>query len=295
MSRHPRLVELRKRVHKQRHQEIGNWLARRIARPSAVYGTWLALRLGLSANQVTMAALGAAGAAAVGIATGTRTGFFFGTILACLSFWLDRVDGQIARWLGTESLDGVYFDYLMHHAANLMLGFALGHGLACRTGVPTWSAAGYAIALGWAVLSLHNDCRYKAFFQRLKRVDGSFRVDGGRGGRPAPPTPWPRRGRAALTWPAYKLCEPHVVLVGLLILAFLDLVSPRLWILAWSWSVGFMACLAPLLACGRVGKAISTSATEAEFLIWFEPCSSPEVKNEVRDVEPWTAERQRVG
>ena len=37
--------------------EIGNWLARRVARPTAVYGCWLAIRLGLTAHQVTLAAL----------------------------------------------------------------------------------------------------------------------------------------------------------------------------------------------------------------------------------------------
>ena len=34
------------RVQKDRHREIGNWLARRVARPTAVYGCWLAIRLG---------------------------------------------------------------------------------------------------------------------------------------------------------------------------------------------------------------------------------------------------------
>ncbi|WP_406696404.1 CDP-alcohol phosphatidyltransferase family protein [Singulisphaera sp. Ch08] len=295
MSRQPTLIQLRERVHKQRHQEIGNWLARRIARPSAVYGTWLAVRLGLSANQVTIAALVAALAAAGGIASGTRVGFVSGTILAFLSFWLDRVDGQIARWRGTASLDGVYFDYLMHHTANLALGFALGHGLACRTGEPTWSVAGFAIALGWAILSLHNDCRYKAFFQQLKRVEGSYRVDGGRGGRPSPPTPWPRVGRAALTWPAYKLCEPHVVLIGLLVLSVVALVSSRLWIFGWSWSVGLMAGLAPLLACGRVAKAIRAGSTEAEFRVWFQPWSTSPGADELHDAEPCTGDSRRVG
>ncbi len=53
----PTIAELRARVQKDRHREIGNWLARRVARPTAVYGTWLAIRLGLTAHQVTAAAL----------------------------------------------------------------------------------------------------------------------------------------------------------------------------------------------------------------------------------------------
>jgi len=171
----PSLDALRARVHKDRHREIGNWLARRVGRPSAVYGTWLAVRLGLSAHQVTLAALTTSIGSALAIGTGTRLGFIVGVGLAHLAFWLDHVDGQVARWRGSSSLDGVYFDYLMHHVVALTQGFALGYGLAMRMGDLRWSLAGFAIALGWSFLILHNDCRYKAAFQRLKRETRSFR------------------------------------------------------------------------------------------------------------------------
>ncbi len=164
----PTLAELRTCVQKDRHREIGNWLARNLARPAAIYGCWLAIRLGLSAHQVTLAALLANLGAAVAIGSGERIFFVLGVILANLAFWLDHVDGQVARWRGTASLDGVYFDYLMHHAANLALGFSLGYGLAARSGDIRWTILGFLIATGWIFLSLHNDCRYKAFFQRLK-------------------------------------------------------------------------------------------------------------------------------
>ncbi len=226
----PSVAELRARVQKERHREIGNWLARRVARPTAVYGSWLVIRLGLSAHQVTLAALGSSLAAAAAIGTGNRVCFVVGVILAHLGFWLDHVDGQVARWRGTVSLDGVYLDYLMHHAANLAVGFGLGYGLAVRSGDTRWTIAGFAIATGWGLLSLHNDCRYKAFFQRLKTASGSYRVDGGAGGRPRPPAPWPRRGHGAITWPAYKLCEFHVVLIGLTGLALLAIALPAVWV-----------------------------------------------------------------
>jgi hypothetical protein len=266
----PTLDELRGRVQKDRHREIGNWLARRVARPTAIYGTWLAVRLGVSAHQVTLVALAASAASAIGLATGTRAGFVAGVVLAHLAFWLDRVDGQVARWRGTASLDGVYFDYLMHHVANLGLGFGLGYGLAARTGDLRWTAAGFAIALGWAALNLHNDCRYKAFFQRLKRETRSFRVEGGGGGRPAPPAPWPGRGLAALAWPAYKACEPHVVLMGLTALAIVSLVLPIVWLALWRIGVGGMAVLAPLLACARAARAVCRRTVEDEFGRWFQ-------------------------
>jgi phosphatidylglycerophosphate synthase len=271
MNRHPTLAELRSKVQKAQHREVGNWLARRVGRPSAVYGTWLAVRFGLSANQVTLGALVASLASALAIATGERWGFVLGVALAHLAFWLDHVDGQVARWRGTAGLDGVYLDYLMHHASNLALGFGLGHGLAVRTGDPRWSVAGFLIAAGWATLGLHNDCRYKAFFQRLKASTGSYRVEGGSGARPAPPTPWPRSGLGMLTWPASKACEGHVVLIALTGLALVAALVPEAWLLAWKSGVRGMAILAPSLAIGRIARASARGAVEAEFARWFRP------------------------
>jgi hypothetical protein len=267
----PTIAELRARVQKDRHREIGNWLARSVARPTAVYGCWLAIRVGLTANQVTMIALVCSLTAAAAIGTGDRLLFIIGVFLAQLSYWLDHVDGQVARWRGTSSLDGVYLDYLMHHAANLTLGFGLGYGLAVRFAEPRWAIAGFAIGLGWAGLSLHNDCRYKAFFQRLKSAKGSYRVDGGRGGRPQPPAPWPRRGLAALTWPAFKACEIHVVTSALAGLAVLAIASPKAWLFLWQALVICMAGLAPALAIGRTARSVSGRAAESEFARWFQP------------------------
>src|SRR5262249_55748678 len=149
----PTLSELRARVQKERHREIGNLLARRVARPSAIYGCWLAIRLGCSAHQVTLAALATSFAAAVAIGAGQRSLFVLGVALLHLAFWLDHVDGQVARWRRAASLDGAYFDYLFHYTANLALGFALGFGLATRSGDARWTIAGFAIAMGWTLLS----------------------------------------------------------------------------------------------------------------------------------------------
>ena len=48
--------------------------------------------------------------------------------------------------------------------------------------------------------------------------------------KPEPPAPWPRRGLGILTWPAYKLCEPHTVLLGLSIMAIVAVLSPSAWL-----------------------------------------------------------------
>ncbi len=229
----------------------------------------MAIRLGLSAHQVTLAALVASLAGAMAIGTGARAGFVLGVLLSHLAFWLDHVDGQVARWRGSACLDGVYFDYVMHHLSNLALGFSLGFGLACRTGQPAWSIAGFGIATGWTLLGLHNDCRYKAFFQRLKSVSESYVVAGGSGGRPAPPASWPKSGIGRLSWPLYKLCEPHVVLVMITGLAILALLAPVLWLEGWRAGTLLMAVLAPLLGAARVARSIKRGSAEIEFSRWF--------------------------
>jgi phosphatidylglycerophosphate synthase len=267
----PTIAELRVRVQKERSDEIGNWLALRVARPTALYGCWAAIRLGLSANQVTLLALFCSAGTAAAIGSGDRGLFVVGVALAHLSFWLDHVDGQVARWRRTSSLDGVYFDYLMHYLANALLGFALGLGIAVRSGDVRWTIAGFSLALGWVLLSLHNDCRYKAFFQRLKSSTATFRVDVGSAARPQPPAPWPRHGRGMLTWPAYKACEIHVVLLGLTLLALVAIAAPTIWWSLWRGYVVFMSLLAPVLAIGRITRSVLLRSAELEFTRWFQP------------------------
>ncbi len=277
MNQHPTIAELRARVQKGRHREIGNVLARFWARPTAIYGTWLAVRWGLTANQVTAAALGANLVAAAAIGTGTRAGFVAGVALLYLGFWLDHVDGQVARWRDSASLDGVYLDYILHDATNLALGFSLGFGLLLNQGAISWTAAGFAIAAGWTLLALHNDCRYKAFFQRLKSTTQTYRVAGGSGGAPAPPAPWPQTGWGRAAWPVYKSCEPHVVILTLTLIAVFAVVSAWWWRILWIGYVVLMAGLAPLAAALRVARTVRGGAVESEFATWFQAMDAPTV------------------
>ena len=273
-------------MQKDQHREIGNWLARKVARPTAVFGCWVAIRFGLSAHQVTLVALGSWLFSAGAIGTGNRLCFVIGVVLALLGYWLDHVDGQVARWRGTSSLDGVYLDYIMHHSANLTLGFFLGFGLAVQLAQLRWAIAGFAISVGWALLGLHNDCRYKAFFQRLKSAQGSYRVDGGAGCRPQPPAPWPRRGRGVFLWPAFKACEIHVVISALAGLGVLSIASPKVWLFMWQVMVVSMAILAPALAIGRTARAVVSGAAESEFARWFQPLRDREGPCAVRRGPP---------
>jgi hypothetical protein len=67
-------------------------------------------RRGFSPNQVTVLALCVGIAAAAAFATGERTGYIVGAVLVYLSFVLDCVDGQLARYTRQFSKFGGYLD-----------------------------------------------------------------------------------------------------------------------------------------------------------------------------------------
>src|SRR5690606_1161717 len=98
-----------------------------------------------------------------------------------------------------------------------------------------------------------------------------YLVEGGAGGRPAPPAPWPMRWPGIVTWPLLKACEAHVVLIWLTGLAALAAIAPS----TWDWTpriyVATMALLAPALATGRIARSARRNSVTAEFDRWFQP------------------------
>ena len=72
-----------------------------------------------------------------------------------------------------------------------------------------------------------------------------------------------------LSWPLFKACEPHVILIGLSGLALLAVLMPTLWDRLWRSGVIAMAVIAPVLAVARTGRAIHRGAIEEEFGRWF--------------------------
>jgi phosphatidylglycerophosphate synthase len=83
-------------------------------RAVSIYATALLLRTGVTADQVTVASVvtGLLGAVALG-ASGLAAGLA-AVALLYVSFLLDQVDGEVARYRGRTSLRGVYLDELRH-------------------------------------------------------------------------------------------------------------------------------------------------------------------------------------
>ncbi|GLW05392.1 hypothetical protein Misp01_05220 [Microtetraspora sp. NBRC 13810] len=89
----------------------------------------LAARLSLTPNAVTGISLGLAFLAAVWFSAGTRGAMMFGAALLCLSFVLDCVDGQLARYSRAFSPLGAWLDATADRAKEYMayLGLAIGY------------------------------------------------------------------------------------------------------------------------------------------------------------------------
>lgn len=251
-------------------------MARRITRPMALRITWLISPYGISAHCITATAWLVSFCAAAGFAMGTTYGWLAGALLLQLWYLLDHVDGQIARLRGTASLDGVQLDYLMHHCVQAVIPASIGWGLCFQLDQPVWLLAGLAWGGGAALLGLLHDARYKAFVQRLKRVEGELLVIGGGGARPQPPqtlpSGWLRRGM----YFARKSVEPHVTMNILTVLAFAAVLfesmqgsTASIWVMA--TYVSGMGILSPLLFVVTLARSLSQQAAEREFKAWYVP------------------------
>ncbi|HEX4147513.1 MAG TPA: oligosaccharide flippase family protein [Pirellulales bacterium] len=258
------------RCQKPGYRLIGNWFARRISRPAAVPITWIILPCGVSAHAVTLAAwlCGLLGCAALGCGSAGWT--IAGTLLLQLWYLLDHVDGQVARFLGSDSLDGVHLDYLMHHTLNLLVPLGIGYGLGRATANDAWWLIGTAWGLGLLLLGLDHDVRAKAMIQRLKRLHGQLQVIGGGGGRPAAAPGWPRRPLARITWLARKACEIHVLMNVLLVVALGDWLSGGGARLLSIYALSMALVSLPLAAC-MIARRTASQAAEREFAAWYRP------------------------
>lgn len=268
MSR-PSLAELSDRCQKPDHRRVGNWVARHITRPAALPITWLIIPSGISANTLTLIAWGFGSAAAAAFAWGTASSWLAAALLLQLWYLLDHVDGQMARYRGTDSLDGVQLDYLMHHTLNLLVPLGAGFGVFVQTAEPWWLFAG----LGWGVGQLSNglldDTRYKAFIARLKSLEGELRVVGTANLEIKQIPPIPQSTFRQLVWLARKLGEPHVMMHLILAVALLQLMltDGTLWI--GRAYLAIMAFISIVLAPARLVRSIQRQEAEAEFKAWF--------------------------
>jgi phosphatidylglycerophosphate synthase len=267
----PLLPELASLCQKPGHPLRGNWMARKVARPMALYLTRIVLPWGISANVVTAVAALTGLAAAAAFAYGPTYGLIAGAALLQLWYLLDHVDGQIARFRGTASVAGTYVDYLMHYVVHGACPFGLGWGLFAATGEAAWLLAGAAWSAGIVLLGLRHDCLYKAFFRRLRHTQGVHAVRGmaDGGAQPAARVPSLREPARLASYAMQKACEMHVIMNAVSVFALVVLVRPATGMTLVMLTTAVMAGLAPLVALMRIVRAVSQGQPDREFTAWF--------------------------
>lgn len=106
-----------------------NFWSLKVMRPLSCYPTWVFLKLGISANQVTTTNLlvGLAGCAL--LAFGTHLTIILGAFLINLNYLLDRCDGDIARLTNTVTKFGGLADGLSDYLLEILIPISIGVGL----------------------------------------------------------------------------------------------------------------------------------------------------------------------
>lgn len=284
-----------RKCQKPDYRTVGNWMARRVSRPLALYATWCFLSLGVRATTVTMAAWcgGLFGAWALG--WGNMTGWLVGAAALQIWYLLDHVDGQIARYRGSETLDGAALDYLMHHTVNLCVPIGAGWGLFRLRDEPGWFVAGLVWGVASLVVMVRHDARYKAFVKRLKRLDGEMRVTGGastarpvgRGSEGSTRSRWVR----GIWFSTKKACEPHVVMNFVTLVALTTWVTQDADLLLARGYLGIMAIASMAVAVGSVSLELRQRQAETEFEAWFRPLDGEQL---VQSAGWWRTEKRPI-
>ena len=120
------IAALKKTITEKYPEDI--W-AGKIIRPLSCYPTFIFLKLGITANQVTLLNLfiGLTGCALLGL--GTYKAIFMGAILININYLLDRVDGNIARATGRSTKLGEMIDSFGDFLLDMLIPISIGIGL----------------------------------------------------------------------------------------------------------------------------------------------------------------------
>ncbi|WP_034648057.1 CDP-alcohol phosphatidyltransferase family protein [Cellulomonas sp. HZM] len=128
-DRRPSVAELRRvgqpdQIRQRRNAE--HWTADVYGRRISPYLTLVALRLGMSANQVTWLMLAIGWVAALAVALPGWGFAVLAVALAHLQMLVDSSDGELARWKRTTGPVGIFIDKLAHYTTEALIALALG-------------------------------------------------------------------------------------------------------------------------------------------------------------------------
>ena len=125
--------------------------------------TWLAVRLKMTPNQVTLISFAVGLLSAFGFSRGNFWSIFIGAALLQLSIIIDCVDGELARYTRQFSQLGAWLDAITDRIKEYLVFFALAYG-AAKNGRDLWiPAIGMMIFQTFRHLSDYNFARINKF------------------------------------------------------------------------------------------------------------------------------------
>jgi phosphatidylglycerophosphate synthase len=131
----------------------------RLNRFVSIYATFAALSLGVSANALTVLSIAVGLLGAVLLASSGYTASLSGVGLLYLSFLLDQVDGEVARYHRT-TVTGAYLDEIRHVLIYASPIFAVSVQLLLAHPTGLMAAAGFAAAVGLIILRFNTNAHY---------------------------------------------------------------------------------------------------------------------------------------
>jgi hypothetical protein len=129
--------------------------------------TWLAVRLKMTPNQVTLISFGIGLLSAYEFSKGSFWAIFAGAVLLQLSIIIDCVDGELARYTRQFSQLGAWLDAITDRIKEYLVFFALAYG-AAKNGHDLWiPAMGMMLFQTFRHLSDYN-------FARINKIRSSY-------------------------------------------------------------------------------------------------------------------------
>jgi phosphatidylserine synthase len=209
-----------------------SFISRYVYRPISFYLAVPFVRLGFSANQVTLLGLLIASIGLILLATGNPPVVLAGSILCAIQVLLDYVDGNIARLHGKTSHLGKFLDGIVDTIISVLTPLAVAVGLYSR---PDWVmlAVGAQVNLGLILLAGALTsiavCLQILFIVRLQAARFELQLQSERSSAQLPITArGPRSGllRLAVSNLEYGLkTESYFMLTGIVLFAALGMLS----------------------------------------------------------------------
>ena len=141
--------------------------------------TWLAVKLNMTPNQVTLISFAIGIFSAYQFSLGTYWTIFSGAVLLQLSIIIDCVDGELARYNRTFSALGAWLDAITDRIKEYLVFFALAYG-AAKSGRDLWiPAIGMMIFQTFRHLSDYNFARINKFrAEEIVKINFDDKSDG---------------------------------------------------------------------------------------------------------------------